>query len=403
MSMISQVLSEAYAGLKGLVKYKETLFWVIVFPLLWYGLAVTIWGSPSSITLDVGVVDNDIQDDAWASKALIEALNSTGILRLEPYSNETALAEAVSQGDLPAGIVIPEGFTRSLESMQEANISLYYASSQAGMTAYTVVTGLLDSFNKNISRTALEQVEQSVPLPGVAVRFMSFLIEPVGVEENRVTPPILATREGVRAYHAISTIGVEALFIGMFFGALSLNEKKRTGALRLLLAAPITGMRMLAADTIAALAYTLIPTVVVLLVSLLLGAEYPLTPGQMLLAGGLLAAATVSAIGMGLILATLAKTPEGASALVNLVAFPVMFIGGIVVPREVLPAALQGLADVIPVSRLVEAVRMTVVYNNTAGEVLSYAAPAIAATIVLYAVGAAAYRKLIEKAVEHGA
>ncbi|MCE4628355.1 MAG: ABC transporter permease, partial [Desulfurococcales archaeon] len=231
-------------------------------------------------------------------------------------------------------------------------------------------------------------------------RFFAFIEEPVRVEEIRMSPPLLGTVGGVRAYYAISMIGVEILFIGLSMGVFAIIDRKRDRTLSVILSSPIRSWELFLADTLTALAAIGISSLAILLFSLLLGAEYHITPTTAAAVAGLLALSAVFTIGLGLLLAVAARSQESAMVIVNGVAFPVMFIGGIIIPPFVLPESLQRFASAYPLSRLVEAVRQLLVYEKTPGWALSYSLPAVAATIVVYALGFKIYNYLLAKTVE---
>jgi len=91
-----KIMSEVYVSVKGLIRYKETLFWVILFPVLWYGLMIAVWGNPSPPTVKVGVYNADAMDgNGVIGEALVKALNSTGYFKVKTYEGEDEILKAV--------------------------------------------------------------------------------------------------------------------------------------------------------------------------------------------------------------------------------------------------------------------------------------------------------------------
>jgi ABC-2 type transport system permease protein len=221
------------------------------------------------------------------------------------------------------------------------------------------------------------------------------------VNETRIVPPLLATPGGVRAHYALSMIGVEALFIGLFTGAQAVNERKRTGTLAVILSSPMSSWELMAADTLSALTAVGVSALALAAFSLATGAEYRVSTPSLALAVGLLVVGTLFTIGLGLLLAPLAKTPEGANVVVNAIAFPTMFVGGIVIPPFTLPAPLRAFAENWPLGASLEAARHVLLGEATAGEALASITPAVAATIAVYAAGLLVYRKLLAKTIEY--
>ena len=83
------------------------------------------------------------------------------------------------------------------------------------------------------------------------------------------------------------------------------------------------------------------------------------------------------------------------------IAFPVMFVGGLAVPKEILPENIKWFADYYPLSRSIDAVRKMIVHGYSTGEALTYALPAVVAAIAVYLAGVLVYRKLMERVVEY--
>jgi len=87
-------------------------------------------------------------------------------------------------------------------------------------------------------------------------------------------------------------------------------------------------------------------------------------------------------------------------AIVNGLAFPIMFIGGLVIPDFVLPSYLRSFAKYYPLSMSIKAIRDMTIYNATPREALVEAWPAVLATIIVYLLGFMLFNKLIAQAAE---
>jgi len=415
-SSLWRVLSEAYVSLKGLLRYKEALFWVIAFPILWYTLSVAVWGSPNPPTVNVGVYNADPADGAGnLSKALVDAMRESGLFHLRFYNSSGALLEAVERGRVDAGLEIPGNFTESILEGVPARVVEVYERSSWGDFSSQMLDGFLHAFTDSIRSRAVNMSIHYLTLASpnataaggwanwsqYAVRWLRFIDRPLHVEAREITPPLLATPRGVRAYMAVSMMGVEALFIGLFAGTQALAERKRSGALDVILASPMRGWELVAADTLSALALVGVSSLAVALYSLPAGARYAVEPGRLALAVALLALGTLFTIGVGLLAAPLARTPEGATVIANAIAFPAMFVGGIVMPPTVLPGPLRAFAENWPLGRALEAARQALVGQATPSEALAAAAPAVAGVVVVYALGVIVYRRLLASAVEY--
>ncbi|MEB3758292.1 MAG: ABC transporter permease, partial [Desulfurococcales archaeon] len=122
-----RILSQAYVGVKGLFRNKGAVFWVIIFPILFYGLMVAIWGSPSYQPVKTGIVNLDPQQgDAGISASLIAAMNKSKLFKIKVYSTTTQMLQDLRHGKISAGLLIPVNFSDNLESMRTAVVTVYY-------------------------------------------------------------------------------------------------------------------------------------------------------------------------------------------------------------------------------------------------------------------------------------
>ncbi len=402
-----RILSETYAFAKALLRYKETLFWVVAFPLLWYGLMVAIWGSPGFQQVDVAVANLDEPVDGFClGDLLVEAMNESGLFRVIDAGDPGSLEAMVANGTVYAGILVPEGFTERLLGLERPKLVVYTVRGQWSDYAAGVVESFLSRFADEVRHRMVEEALRYLPegeeWTPYAVKWMQAMAEPFQVRVEERVPPLLATPEGLRAYYALSMVGVEALFVGLFAGVLSLNERRAEGTLPVILSSPMKPWELLAADTLSALAAVGVSAAAITAASLAIGADYAVTPAKAAAAALLLAAGTLFTVGLGLLLAPIPKTPSGAGALVNAIAFPVMFAGGIIIPPYALPEWLRGFSRAWPLSITLEETRRLLVYDAPIASVLANAAPALAATLIVYALGALVYARLLARAVEYG-
>ena len=409
-SSLWRVASEAYVTVKAVLRYRETLFWVVLFPILWYTLMVAVWGNPEPPTVDIAVYNGDaLEGNSTLADALLEAMNSSGLFQLRSCASAECVYDSVRRGEAGAGLIIPWNFTESLLTGSPATLTLVREEGRWGDLASSTLQGFLEAYADRLRREAIQASLSAInSIPGLpenvtsyAARWLRFIEEPVRVEEESVTPQMLATPEGLRAYYAVSMIGVEALFIGLFTGANAVNERKRTGTLAVILSSPMKSWELMAADTLAALAAVAISSAAVTAYSLATGARYEASPENLALAVLLITTGTLFTIGLGLLLAPLAKTPEGANVIVNAIAFPVMFIGGIVIPQFILPDPLRAFAEHWPLSVALETARRTLIGELAPAEALTRITPTIAATIAVYTAGLLSYKKLLAKTIEY--
>jgi ABC-2 type transport system permease protein len=94
----------------------------------------------------------------------------------------------------------------------------------------------------------------------------------------------------------------------------------------------------------------------------------------------------LSFAGLGVGLASLIKSAEGSSAIVNVVLLPMAFLSGSFGPTRDYPRALQALADVLPLTYLIETLKGVLLEHEQAWEHLGALAVVLAWGLVGLAV-----------------
>ncbi|MEB3756854.1 MAG: ABC transporter permease [Desulfurococcales archaeon] len=412
MGSIHRIISEPYYTLKSILRYKGTLFWVVIFPIMFYLLMIAIFGHASYSTVSVGIV---VRDDGLVltngtklnlGRILVQSMNESKLFTVKEYSNESNLRDDVIHGKIDIGLIVPFGFTSNITSMKSSSVKIIALKTQWGDYYEGVTKGFLQGFSDSIRDRYIDMgLNYSLRyIPSnytpYIIAYYSFLKQPLNVSVERHAPPLLATDEGIRAYYAIGVIGIEILFIGLSYGVNSIIEMKREGTLKILLSAPIRNWEILATGTLSSLTAVGISAVSIYIISLLTGAQYNMDLITALATILLLLVGTIFTIGLGLLLAPLAKSPEAAMAITNGIAFPIMFIGGLAIPAFVLPRTLQKFAETYPLSLTIEAIRGMTTYSRTPIWALEKSLPAIIATVIVYLLGVIVVNKLLTMAVE---
>jgi ABC-2 type transport system permease protein len=149
------------------------------------------------------------------------------------------------------------------------------------------------------------------------------------------------------------------LALTLLFGTSSMEAivivfERRIGALERLLLAPIRLPALLAGKLLGGMVFGLTVTLVVLIIALIVFGA--VSVNWLLLALTiLLSAAAFSALG-AFVSVAVTEVFE-AQTLANFIRFPMMFLGGVFVPVDSMPLALQVIARALPLTYAVEALR----------------------------------------------
>jgi len=149
------------------------------------------------------------------------------------------------------------------------------------------------------------------------------------------------------------------LALTVLFGTSSMEAivivfERRIGSLERLFLAPLRLPALLAGKLLGGMAFGLTVTLVVLVVSIIIFGSTG-TNWLMLILALLLSATAFSA--MGAFISVAVKEVFEAQTLANFFRFPMMFLGGVFVPLASMPAWLQGIARLFPLTYSVEALR----------------------------------------------
>jgi ABC-2 type transport system permease protein len=189
--------------------------------------------------------------------------------------------------------------------------------------------------------------------------------------------------EGVRAptYLLVGLLGY-GVAANAFAGlAITLVVRREAGLLKRVRGTPLPPGTYLAA----VIGSTVVVIGLQVVAQLLLGvfaldADWPQRPALFALAI-LVGAASFAALGMAI--TTVVRTADGSSAVVNAVYLPMAFISGVFFSTEEMPAILQAISEILPLTYFLDLIRATFVPGE------SFAPSALAAVLVWGVVGAA--------------
>ncbi|GAA3132429.1 ABC transporter permease [Planomonospora alba] len=137
----------------------------------------------------------------------------------------------------------------------------------------------------------------------------------------------------------------------------TLATYRESGVLRRMATTPVSPVRLLTAQMVINLAVAVVST------ALLIGLghlflDIPL-PGSPLPFAGVFLLGTASMFGLGLLIAALAPTGKSAPGIGSLLMFPLLFMSGMWIPREMMPDLLRRIGDFLPMAPFGQALRDT--------------------------------------------
>ncbi len=152
-------------------------------------------------------------------------------------------------------------------------------------------------------------------------------------------------------------IGMTLLFGNTSMAAIVITWEKRSGTLQRLLLAPVSHQTIVLGKVVSAAAYG-VATSTVLTLGLVVLLKMPMVHLPVFIVGLLAGAATFALLGM--IIAVRVREVFEAMTLLNFFRFPILFISGVFMPLDALPAWARPIAMVSPLTHTVELLRFGV-------------------------------------------
>ena len=324
------------ANLRSFVRDRAALFWTLFFPITFVILFGTIFSGGGSTNFTIGWVD---QDGSPASAAFRTAVADNAPLDLEDGTLEEA-RDRMLAGDLDGILIVPEGLAAAIDAAQGGQ--------PGAPIALTIIT--------DPSRSSASQAIQQIATGMV----MAANLELSGAQALlTVTPESLQTsRLNSVSFFVPSILAMALMQLGIF-AAIPLVEQRQKLILKRLNATPLprwtlVGSNVVVRLLIAAAQTALIIGIGMVVLGVTVEGSWPLIIGFVVLGA-------MAFTAMGYVIASFAKTEESANGITQIVQLPMMFLSGIFFPLEVMPDWLRGVATVMPLTYLGDALRQTMV------------------------------------------
>ncbi|MEU1882830.1 ABC transporter permease [Streptosporangium sp. NPDC020072] len=132
---------------------------------------------------------------------------------------------------------------------------------------------------------------------------------------------------------------------------------RENGILRRLSTTPVPPVRLLIAQVVNNIGVAVLSTVLLIVLGhVTIGVPLP---GSPLAFVGVFLLGTASLLGLGLLIAAVAPSVKSASGIGSLLMFPLLFVGGMWIPREMLPDLVRRIGDFLPLAPFAQALRDT--------------------------------------------
>lgn len=413
---INQVAAVAKTDFLGVLRNKTAIFFTLLFPLFFIviiGFTFGQTGTTSTSSIVVGVVNLDSElvginesnsINSTIGDAFIEGLETANftVYRYDEYGdreiNGTA-AYAISRGDLDAIVVIPANFTETL-SFQYLN--------ETGMPIPTKAS--LELFVDPSDTTGAMISQQSVLgyISGFIKYFQEIIINYTPVELQGyvevLADPIIVTTSNAEVteselqwidYMVPGTLGLVLLWSGLNHASMTIASERTRGTFQRMIIAPVSPFVVLLGKFISNLALVYMSGFIMLASGVLLFQvnlywNIPVIILAMFLG-------SLSAIGIGLIISSVAKNEEAANSIAVIISVPLQFFIGAFFPLDLMPQAAQTFGQALPFTKLVDAMKDIMTRNLAIDAIFPELLYLTVSGIILFVLGAIAYRIALKR------
>lgn len=207
-----------------------------------------------------------------------------------------------------------------------------------------------------------------------------------------------AGRAELVSYAVVGMTANAFIMATLFWVGEILDRERFRGTLPGLFLSPSSRVSWLGGFAIAGATETLASALVVVVAGMtLFGVTFNVAPLALLLVSAMF---LISLSGMGLVFSALGLLLKRSNALSNLLAPPILLLGGIYFPVSELPTGLRVLARMLPIGYATEALALSTLEARGIGEMLHLILPLAGFTVVMPVLGILAIR-WVDRAIRH--
>ncbi len=334
------------------------LFFSLIFPIILIALFGAILGGNGSAPTPLAVMNLD--HNSPASQAFLAALNNTSLVQITfVHYAPSGFGTALGNNGYSAGLIIPAGFAANYTNRSAVDVVLYTnpEDGAAAGIAYQAVDVVATAFNLHAACAAC------APIVGISTENVG---RAVYTEIDYLIPGL---------------IGFTILTSPMFSMVDVASSYRKDGIFRQLSLTPLTKSEWLTSRILWYVILTFLSAGIMIGAGVVLfHAHVEVTLGLVpfLLAGPFLF------VSLGMLAGTVAKTPESAALIGNIITFPMMFLSGTFFAVSLFPSWLQPIARVLPLYYVIDGMNQVMLFSN-ATRALTDLAIVLAIALVCFA------------------
>ncbi|MEK6674194.1 MAG: ABC transporter permease [Planctomycetota bacterium] len=360
----------------------------IVFAFVIPALQLAIYGYAIDVTIDnIPLVVYDL-DGRQESRRFVEAMVNTKTFSVvDRVQEEEAFRRALTSGRAKAGVLIPADYSERLLRGEQATVQVLVdgSDSQVATTAVNSV-GLL-AMQLSVGRAkAMGDALQVAP----ARNEFGELSLPIEVRTRLLFNPDLQSSH----FFVPGLIAIILQLVLLVLTSFSIVRERENGTLEQLFVTPVSRGALLFGKI---LPYTIMACGELLLVLLLMVAVFGVPiRGDLVLLLGLSFLFILTALGLGMLISTVAKTQLEATQFSLIIMLPSILLSGFIFPRTEMPLPIYLLSYAIPVAYFIEILRGVILRGADFVDVFPSVVGLAACCVAALALSLARFRKQLD-------
>jgi len=345
---------------------KVALFFSVGFPLIFLFVFGNLYGNNSSLSFRVALIN---QSSTAIATQLSEGLGQSKVIKID--GNIASLDQAKEKmihSELDAAIIVPENFGEVEKGAKYPSGQLEVIYTQNNQQSASALTSLLSAQLGEVNKQFVSQVA------------------PFSVMSTQLNENSLSNFDFAFA----GLIGFSIMGIGIFGPVNVFPELKKMGILRRLSTTPLRVWQYFLSTMIGQAIAGSLSFVAMFFVAIQFF--------QLKIAGNwldliiFLLFGSIMILGIGLALGGWAKNERQVAPLANIITFPMMFLSGTFFPRFLMPDWLQNLSGLLPLTPVIDGVRLISTEAKGLLDILPQVGMVGAWTVIVYLIAFRVFR-----------
>jgi|GEM_PF-795429 len=354
---VTRIVAEIKSYGKQYMRNKSAAFFSFAFPVLMILIFGAMFGSGAISKMTISVQN---LDDGPYSQAIMDLMNKTTLVNIKMIPQGADVTEYIKEKSLDVAIYFPANFSEEISlGMLDSNaiaakVVLYGDPSQSTFGTVASLTGqVVVQMNYNMAHAR--------PLAEMEVRHVA--------KENY----------SMMDYFLPGVIGITVMTNSMYSMTAVCASQRSKGYSKMLATTLLRKDEWLISKFIF---YTILLTSSLLLTYFVGTLVFEMHSNITVLTIVLIAAGAFVFTSLGMLLGTVIKDAESASAVAGAIGFPMMFLSGAFFPLEAAPSWLQAISKGIPLTYFNDALRDTMVFGNNISALTNLAIVGVVGVVV---------------------